>query len=94
MLKNVMEINPQKSYVISYSIPSELIEEFDMYIEECVGADGIAILDDVTENETEKGINGTVSLSFDDDHPFDADYLYSVATTLEELTKGNSLIEV
>ena len=93
MLENVLEVRPQEQYSISYSISNDLKDEFDLYVEQCVGADGIAVLDDVTETETENGIHGTVVLSFDNEHPFDVDYLWSVAQTLNDLTSGKSLIE-
>ena len=91
MLKNVLEVEKEKLYVISYSIPMDIKEDFDLYIEQGVGSDGIAVLEDVTEQESEGRIRGTVTLSFDNEHVFNADYLFEVANCLEEMSAGRKL---
>ena len=88
MLKNVLEVRKNELYDISYSIPMDNKEEFDLYIEQGVGSDGIAVLEDVTEQESNGRISGIVTLSFDNEHVFNADYLFEVANCLEEMSAG------
>ena len=91
-MKNNTVETTKGHFEIAYDVPTELIDELNMYIEDCIGTDDIVVLDDVTETETIGGIKGTVCISFDDDHPFDLDYLCSISSTLADLSSGKSLI--
>lgn len=93
MLENVNVIKEHEVYDILYSVPKHLQSTLDMYIEECVGADGIALLDDCQEQETDIDIVGTITLVFDKEHPYNECYVEEVAGYLQMLTRGEDILE-
>lgn len=99
-----IEIEPKKIYKnpnegmrvfsIPYEVSNDLKDELDLYIEEVVGADGVAVIDDCTEEETADGFKGELIISFNHENnefPFDEEYLNDVSSALELLSSGESL---
>ena len=90
-MDNVKVIKDQEHYEISYSVPVELQEDLDMYIEDCVGASVRAILWECCEEQVEDRIEGSVELYFDEFHKFDASYVQEVAECLQMLSNGDTI---
>ena len=84
----INEIKAQELYEVTYEVKNDLREVLTMYIEDILGTEGKAVLEDVTEEETQEGISGSVILSFNEDIPFDRLYLNSVEETLHMLSMG------
>lgn len=91
--ENIVEITPKEYYEIRYSVPKALKSELDMYIEEGVGADGIAQIDECTEEENDLDFVGSLYLAFNEDYPYNECYVIEVAEVLQTLSMGESCIE-
>lgn len=91
---SINEIKPQEMYEVTYNVNNDLREVLNMYIEDMLGADGRAILEDVTEEETSNGVEGSVILSFNESIPFDREFLNEVEGVLHMLSMGiNPIVE-
>lgn len=95
VIERIKRIDDYK-YSIHFRIPTGLREDYDLLIEQDIGTDDTAILDDCTEEETSDGfIVGDVTLSFDEstEYPKRYDIVFNRASQLDMLSNGVSLIE-
>lgn len=87
--------NNDKTFSITYEVPVSLKEDLDLLIEQDIGGDTTAFLDDCQEEEKDGKIVGYIDLSYEGiDIPFEQkfDYAFKCASQFDMLSQGVSLI--
>lgn len=89
-MNNVEVLENNKLYRINFNIPVQLRNTYDIFIEDVVGCDERAILNDVVEEEIGGRIKGYLELEFEN---FDMSVIEDRSKQLEMLSNGFDLIQ-
>ena len=87
-MKNVEVLESNKLYRINFNIPVSLRESYDAYIENSIGYDNSAILNDVVEEEVDGYIKGYVEVAWETFSPTEFE---SITKDLETLSSGTDI---
>ena len=90
ILNRIEEVEHEKAYWISYSVPKELEDTLTILIEQDLGDEEVCVLDDLSEEKDER-IVGKVLIEFFDE--FNYDTLFGRASQFDMLSKGYDLVE-
>lgn len=87
-MKNVEVLESSKLYRINFNIPVSLRESYDTFVENSIGYDNSAILNDVVEEEVDGYIKGYVEVEWES---FNLTELEDIASNLNSLSSGSDI---
>ena len=87
-MKNVEVLESNKLYRVNFNIPVSLRESYDAFVENSIGYDNSAILNDVMEEEVDGYIKGYVEVEWES---FNSTELKDIANNLNNLSSGSDI---
>ena len=87
-MKNVEVLESNKLYRINFNIPVSLRESYNAFVENSIGYDNSAILNDVVEEEVDGRIKGYVEVEWES---FNLTELEDIANNLNTLSSGSDI---